>query len=467
MSKRIAITLVIAFVVTAQVALACSCGYVPLCQRIDDVRVLFVGTALETNDDHDGIKGGIWYRFSVEESFKGLPSGTREVIVDPASGTSCQSEYTVGKRYLISSYGLNPINQPTAAISVGGFPRLEGKRPEGIVIVTGSCSGSSPIEDAAEDLAFARQYTSNPQAARIFGFARINANDTSFNSFPGLKDVEITLTGEGHRYRQVTDKEGRFEIGDVAPGVYLARPALNGYKSQAKEYEITVPAHGCGLSNMSMLTDSRVSGRVLLEDGSPARSVQVEYMYGDPRYRHVYLENSRTETDSQGRFRFREMPSGNFYIGVNIKSPPDSETPFLRTYWPGVIDIQNAGVVSLKPNETKENLQFRLGPRSKERIVTIKVFWPDGKPAIDAAVDAKVDDVTAEFEKTDSSGEARLRLLAGVPYSIWAFGFMANRVTASGIKVLESRMDAEAISLAAGSEPAEFSLVLSNPLLPR
>src|ERR1700682_3225557 len=85
---------------------ACTCApfaSMPLCQRIDQVKVLFIGTATETNDDHDGfLKGGLWYRFSVEESFKGLDSTIREVIVDPASGSSCQEQFTLGKRYLIS-----------------------------------------------------------------------------------------------------------------------------------------------------------------------------------------------------------------------------------------------------------------------------------------------------------------------------------------------------------------------------
>src|SRR5437016_3727501 len=86
-------------IVITRVAMACSCGpqaYAPLCQRIDKVKVLFIGTAVETNDNHDGfIKGGLWYRFRVDEPFKGLDSGVKEVVVNPASGTSCQEEFTV------------------------------------------------------------------------------------------------------------------------------------------------------------------------------------------------------------------------------------------------------------------------------------------------------------------------------------------------------------------------------------
>jgi hypothetical protein len=111
----------------APIGMACTCGpevSAPLCQRIDKVKVLFIGTAVETNDSHDGfIKGGLWYRFRVEEPFKGLDPGVKEVVVDPASGSSCQEEFTIGKRYLISSYGNTLASQPTAAVTVAGFPQ--------------------------------------------------------------------------------------------------------------------------------------------------------------------------------------------------------------------------------------------------------------------------------------------------------------------------------------------------------
>lgn len=146
----------------ARTAMACSCApqaYAPLCQRIDNVKVLFIGTAVKTNDNHDGfIKGGVWYRFRIDEPFKGLEPGTKEVIVDPASGTSCQEEFTVGKRYLISSYGNTLASQQAAAITAGGFPQSGGSpRPVGPLVVTGVCSGSRPAELASEDINFIRQ----------------------------------------------------------------------------------------------------------------------------------------------------------------------------------------------------------------------------------------------------------------------------------------------------------------------
>ena len=122
-----------AILITARIAAACSCSafaHTPLCQRIDQVKVLFIGTAVETNDDHDGfIKGGLWYRFSVEETFKGLDANVREVIVDPASGTSCQEEFAIGQRYLISSYGSTLAAQQAAAMSMG-YPAADGKPPK-------------------------------------------------------------------------------------------------------------------------------------------------------------------------------------------------------------------------------------------------------------------------------------------------------------------------------------------------
>src|SRR5574338_142093 len=83
-SNQSVMRILLPFLAVARIAAGCTCSpaaCAPLCQRIDAVKVLFVGTAAETNDNHDGfIKGGLWYRFSVEEPFKGIDSGVNEVI---------------------------------------------------------------------------------------------------------------------------------------------------------------------------------------------------------------------------------------------------------------------------------------------------------------------------------------------------------------------------------------------------
>lgn len=170
---RIAVVLLCA----AEIARACSCGgwvYAPLCQRIDSVKVLFIGTALATNDRQDGYaRGGVWYRFSVQEIFRGLPAGTRQVVVNPSSGTSCQEGYSIGKRYLMSSYSPTFADRKAAVIAnILGLIRDGKWRSLGLNVLTGVCDRSRLVDDAAEDIAFIRQYVTSPQPASIIVFVR-------------------------------------------------------------------------------------------------------------------------------------------------------------------------------------------------------------------------------------------------------------------------------------------------------
>jgi hypothetical protein len=50
--------------------------------------------------DHDptmGLRQRTFVRFAIEEAFKGLPAGTRDIWIEPGSFTSCYAEYNIGE----------------------------------------------------------------------------------------------------------------------------------------------------------------------------------------------------------------------------------------------------------------------------------------------------------------------------------------------------------------------------------
>jgi len=289
------------------------------------VRVLFIGTAVETNDNHHGfIRGGLWYRFRVEEPFKGLDPGTNEVIVDPASGTSCQEEFTVGKRYLISSYG-NTFGSPqAAAVTIGGFPQEDGQhRPKGPLVVTGVCSGSRLAELASEDINFIRQYRTAPTPSRIFGFVRIHADEWLWSDrYPPLSGAVIRIAGPGGNQTATTDRNGRYEIPDVAPGKWALTAYSPGLSSARQSYSLDVPTHGCGVANIGMFSDGSLTGAVIGQDGTPAKGVAVEYVYADKTLNLPWFRERSATSDTEGEFHFSRVPPGDFLVGVHIDTPP-------------------------------------------------------------------------------------------------------------------------------------------------
>src|ERR1700674_5488847 len=85
--------------------LACSCAsYEPVkaCDIYHRVPVIFRGRVIDDNDDHSGKFAQMTlYRFKVLESFKGLPPGSTEVFIDPASMTSCYTQFAYDRDYLV------------------------------------------------------------------------------------------------------------------------------------------------------------------------------------------------------------------------------------------------------------------------------------------------------------------------------------------------------------------------------
>ena len=102
-----------------QPVVACSCSsYEPVkaCQIFRQTPVIFRGRVIDYNDDPTaGFAQMTLYRFKVLESFKGLPPGTKEVFIDPASGTSCYTHFSLDHDYLIYAGGAQPA---PAAVTV-------------------------------------------------------------------------------------------------------------------------------------------------------------------------------------------------------------------------------------------------------------------------------------------------------------------------------------------------------------
>src|SRR2546429_7328241 len=111
--------------------LPCSCGsYEPVkaCQIYQRTPVIFRGRVIDHNHDPTAGFGQMTlYRFKVLEAFKGLSPETKEVFINPASMTSCYTEFALDHDYLVFTGGSEPA--PAAVTVLGGrqpsFPPKE------------------------------------------------------------------------------------------------------------------------------------------------------------------------------------------------------------------------------------------------------------------------------------------------------------------------------------------------------
>jgi hypothetical protein len=215
MDRAFRVLLALTTTACAPAAWACSCLiYEPTraCEIRHSATTIFKGRVLDTNATVDGgFNTWALYRFRVDEIFKGLPAETKEVFIDPGSGTSCMTAFQLGQDYLVYT---------AKAITTSGdyFNRVRttAQSPEMKVPAilpaweraTNSpvfwdmlCSPTRPIENEATDtdLAYLRSMSKTnagdpPRLGTIFGTVAQNLDGlTTFKDAAPMKDVVVTL----------------------------------------------------------------------------------------------------------------------------------------------------------------------------------------------------------------------------------------------------------------------------------
>src|SRR3974377_1963593 len=94
-----------------------------------------------------------------------------------------------------------------------------------------------------------------------------------------------------------------------------------------------------------MCASNSVSGALYDEKGQPAKSISVELVpatEGDPH------SSKEVKTDDEGLYEFSRVPSGNYYLGVNLDRGLNSRSPFATCYYPGVPTPDQALVVAVE-----------------------------------------------------------------------------------------------------------------------
>ena len=214
-------------------------------------------------------------------------------------------------------------------------------------------------------------------------------------------------------YIAITDPEGRFLIAGIRPGRYSMRVAREGFLSKSYGEDETEDSSSIlTLRPGQQLNDlifrlqkcAVISGRVLDEDGEPARFVSVEAVVRSTHRGKVstQLYNSVT-TNDLGEYRLFDLDPGSYLISasvgqrswstigkVNIDSSIlKSAGGYVRTYYPGVFEIQRASAVEVKGGDEISSVDIIL---LRQRSYKVR-----GQVLNAAAVDHPASDVRVEI----------------------------------------------------------------------
>ena len=441
------------------VAWGCTCSApLPPCELFGRSRAVFSGVVLDTNEDgRGGLSRSTFYLVRVEEGFRGLAPEQKEVFIDPGSFTSCYTYFEVGKKYLFYGWGLGGI----ASISFTGRrgeevalpPQWQEKKDLKVYSVP-MCSGSKEWENAQEDVDWIRRRLREETSTRVYGqtvqSAKVHWDGVAVVPLAGAK---VFLRNGDAMQTVVSGADGRFAFEGIAPGKYGLHAELAPWEGSYRA-DLTVAERGCAERMLPLVSHGEVRGVVRNRAGRPIAGVDVELMRvlarGDLARRATITES----TDRDGAFRMRNVPAGEFVVGVNAESALHLESRWPTTFYPGVGALRRARVLRLAPNGIVEGISFALPNPLLTRTVTVRVLWADGSEVGRGAnVSAeRIEPLLGAYRSghVNDQSEVRLQVTQGVAYKMQASTY------GRGLRTI----GADPVTLPAGSEPVTLEIRL-------
>lgn len=347
--------------------------------------------------------------FIVEQPFRGVTSSLLEVAT--LSGTSCDMTFDVGKRYLI--YASRETN--------------------GNQLFAGPCTRTTDLQHATEDLNYIRTVTQGEANESIAGRLAIE-------KYMPLGGVKVTATGSDQTIEATTNEKGDFSLSLPGPGKYKVRAFVPfgavamsyhddpTFKQDATdvlttiEYEVKIEKSNCDYRQIDVFkvdlhATAEVSGNVLTAAGRPVTPGRVYLVdASDP-------DRSESEKlEDNGSFKFQNVAIGEYFLVLNPRNeaPGETDAPYPQTYYPSAPEANAATKIVVTEGAKLENLTLRLGRPWKERVVSGKVIWQDGRRPENARISLYDGDRYVRILKVDEKGRFNFKVYGDFKYGIQA-----------------------------------------------
>lgn len=429
---------------------ACSCtpeADAPACQLISRTAAVFLGRPLELVGE-SGYGQAKLYRFRIEKVYKGLAPDVSEVLVQPGAGTSCETSYTLGTRYLMFA-GITS--------------------PEPLRLSAWVCSGSRTADKNQADLDFLDRYvqgkTTTEVSGKVLQWVTYIGLPREEESAP-LAGAEVNLKNGTQHFTMQTDAGGSFKFSGIPAGEYELTAQLEPYVPGPPK-KITVSPGGCQQVFVQLLANASIKGVLLTPDGIPAARQRVELLRKHQSGQWYHTSKMWAQTDAAGVFHFKELESGEYLLGHEIwgKNPSDYAT-YPVWYYPGAADRATATTLTLSPQQQLTGLPLLLPAAHTKRKITIRVVWPDGRPLGENLL--QVFSQSGLIKNLLGLEHGATVIFEGYQereYEFSARYWIDNLGGKNSVPLEEKRLAlSDKVNLAPGKEPAEVVLVLKQKL---
>jgi hypothetical protein len=433
----VAVILAIFFFVES--AAACSCVSFrsgnPPCQSFWNSPVIFSGRVTEIGPVEAKSDPFMQrrVRFAVSADHRGGVGQIVDVMTGQGGG-DCGYRFEPNEHYLVYAH-----------------------KGENGVLSTGICSPTKKLSEAGEDLQYIDSLAAAKPAGSLFGgvweYKALRSTD-EWRPQPAMPGITVTLEGNAGRHAVVTDNEGKYRISDILPGEYLLKvTAPKGYTPQA-DRKVTIVGKGCLVGDFTLGRETAISGRILNAAGEPVSKLLVEMVPIDEIDQRYQKDRRVAELDDSGRFTFRDMPPGRYYLGIGLGRWTVVKHAFPKTFYPGTQNRSAAAVVVVEEGQVQKDIDFQMPPKLAERKVAGTVVFPDGKPATKAhvtVVEGEYNDIEGAVSGDD--GRFELSLLEGLNYRVRAYVNLPSG----------EQRHAELVSVPPKGKVTNLKIVISEP----
>jgi len=416
MIKRLPVLLLFLVVASGRVW-ACGCvGSAPgPCKGLSATDVIFVGRVLQIdNPPSEDVRrssfGESRYRFHVDEKMSGALD--EEVDIYSLRDGDCGYHFRLYEQYVVFPY----------------------RNSDGRLFAT-ICSLTRPIELAQAILPELRDMRDHQRKASLYGILR--AAEQPYESVTDdllgkpLTNTRVELRSPDRAFAAQTDSNGVYAFYDVPGGEYrvqaelpknleLAQEILNGPLSP-----LELPADACYEYNVTALPTGRIRGRVLGPNGKPLSFASVELFRREKYSRSLVgvMIWSEYQEREKKYFEFDHVGPGDYILVFNNSGQIDPDTPYPRSFYPGVSDIAKAKLIHVEPGGEVSDADIRVSGGRPTRELTVRLIAETGKLPNINYVETKGRDGSSPGNDEVAPGVYKVSLFKGVHYELHGEGY--------------------------------------------
>ena len=394
------------------------------------------------------------YRFRIDERFApATPSAFSEQI-DVFSGGQdgdCGYRFKAGQQYVVYTH-----------------PGTDGR------LFATICSGTRPASEARALLPQLRAMRDGRRVASVFGVLR--KSEPPFLALPEdpeqpLANIPLRLRSHDDRFETSSDADGVYTFYDVHAGEYSftarlpVRMELTHRSLTGGLAEFRIPNGACYEFDLNALPTGHIRGSVLGPNGKPLPIASVEL------YRAGTYSDTRPGLwgfqGAEGVFDLDHVGAGNYTLVFNRENRSDPNSPYSRTFYPGVADLSQAQMIQLKDGQQLTKVNFTVTNGYPTHLLRVQLKWQGVRPPGSVTVTAVADDGQNPSAQKVADGVYQLTLLETTKYKLSAWEDLAPRRAPPGRRradcTLPPRIEAEPVVVAgADTDTKEVTLTLTS-----